>query len=122
MEPSAVAAHRQRRFKRKHYWCAGVNDIWCQDQHDKWLRFRLFFHNSVDPFMSYNNWLKVWWTNKNPKLITRYYFEAVCKLGGMMFITILHAQSHNPFKGVPLITQSDPGTKNFGVANAHTMI
>ena len=24
--------------------------------------------------------------------------------------------------GVPIITQSDPGTENYGVANAHTLI
>jgi hypothetical protein len=81
-EPRAVEDRRHNRFKRKRFWCAGVNDIWCQDQHDKWLRFGLYFHNSVDPFMSYNNWLKVWWTNKNPKLITSFYIEAARKTGG----------------------------------------
>jgi len=81
-EPDAVASRRHRRFKRRRFYCAGVNDVWCQDQHDKWRRFGLYFHNNVDPFMMYNNWLKVWWTNRNPKLIASYYFEAVCKLGG----------------------------------------
>jgi hypothetical protein len=32
--------------------------------------FGLFFHNNIDPYMSYNSWLKVWWTNRNPFLIT----------------------------------------------------
>ena len=81
-EPDAVASRRHRRFLRKRFYSAGVNDIWCQDQHDKWLRFGLFFHNNIDPFMMYNNWLKVWWTVKNPRLIASYYFETVRKLGG----------------------------------------
>lgn len=81
-EPDALAARRHQRFKRKQFWCAGVNDLWCQDQHDKWLRFGLFFHGSVDPFMMYNNWLKIWWTDKNPRLILSYYLEAARKLGG----------------------------------------
>ena len=32
------------------------------------------------------------------------------------------ADSLNEFLGVPIITQSDSGTENYGVANTHTMI
>jgi hypothetical protein len=85
IEPEAVRARQRRRFKRKRFWAAGVNDIWCQDQHDKWLRFGLWFHNSIDPFTGYNNWLRVWWTNKNPRLIASFFFEAVRQLGGEYF-------------------------------------
>ena len=82
-EPDALASRRANRFRQKRFWCAGVNDVWCLDQHDKWLRFGLFFHGSVDPFMMYNNWLKIWWTDKNPRLIVRFYLEAARKIGGM---------------------------------------
>ncbi|KAH7904042.1 hypothetical protein BJ138DRAFT_1186917 [Hygrophoropsis aurantiaca] len=105
VEPEAVQARRRRRFKRKRFWCAGVNDVWPQDQHDKWGRFGLWLHVSLDPYTGYINWLKVWWTNENPRLIASYYIEACRKLGA-----------------VPLITQSDPGSENFSVANAHTTI
>jgi hypothetical protein len=81
-EPNAVTERRHRRFKRKRFICAGVNEIWTQDQHDKWKRFGLWLHNSIDPFIGYNLWMKIWWTNRNPKLITSYYIEAVRKLGG----------------------------------------
>ena len=27
-----------------------------------------------------------------------------------------------PMTGIPIITQSDPGTENYGVANAHTVM
>jgi len=84
-EPDAVKARRHRRFKRRRFYAAGVNDIWAQDQHNKWgPRFGLWLHNSIDPFTGYNNWLKVWWTNKNPRLIVGYYlttiktYEGVC--------------------------------------------
>ena len=30
--------------------------------------------------------------------------------------------AHGYMIGVPIITQSDPGTENYGVANAHTVI
>jgi hypothetical protein len=82
IEPQAVQARMRRRFRRKRFFAAGVNDVHVQDQHDKWLRFGLWFHNSLDPYTGYNNWLKVWWTNKNPRLIAGYYIEAVRKLGG----------------------------------------
>jgi hypothetical protein len=74
--------------------------------------------------MSYNNWLKVWWTNKNPRLIAHYYLEAARKLGGRDLTVTLSMFPHESarLEGVPLITQSDPGPENFGVANAHTMI
>lgn len=83
-EPEAVQGRRHRCFKRRQFYAAGVNEIWAQDQHDKWgLKFGLWLHNSIDPFTGYNNWLKVWWTNKNPRLIASYYIEAVRKYGGM---------------------------------------
>ncbi|KAG2130210.1 uncharacterized protein EDB93DRAFT_1332123 [Suillus bovinus] len=104
-EPTAVQARHCGRLKRRCFWCAGVNDVWPQDQHDKWLRFGLWLHISLDPFTGWINWLKVWWTNKNPRLIARYYLDCCRKLGA-----------------VPLITQSDPGSQNFAVANTQTMI
>jgi len=104
-EPDAVKARRVRRFQRRRFHAAGVNDIWAQDQHDKWgPRFGLWLHNNIDPFTGYNNWLKVWWTNKNPRLIAGYYIETVRAYGA-----------------IPLTTQSDPGSENYGVANIHTL-
>ncbi|KAF8586982.1 hypothetical protein K439DRAFT_1646012 [Ramaria rubella] len=57
----------------------------------------------VEPYSGMILWLRVWWTNKNPRLILHYYLNAVQEYGGM-----------------PLVTQSDPGTENYGVANGHT--
>ncbi|KAG1884748.1 hypothetical protein F4604DRAFT_1878695 [Suillus subluteus] len=104
-EPNAVEARRRGRLKQRRFWCVGVNDVWPQDQHDKWLCFGLWLHISLNPFTGWINWLKVWWTNKNPRPIARYYLDCCRKLGA-----------------VPLITQSDPGSENFSVANAQTMI
>jgi len=84
-EPDAVKARRHRRFVRRRFHAAGVNDIWAQDQHDKWgPRFGLWLHNNIDPFTGYNNWLKVWWTNKNPRLVASYFIETVRAFGGML--------------------------------------
>ncbi|KAH9929040.1 uncharacterized protein BXZ73DRAFT_48276 [Epithele typhae] len=106
-EPEAVAARRYRgKFKRYRFWCVGVNDFWSFDQHDKWgPRFGLWLHVCIEPMSGKILWLKIWWTNSNPRLIASYYLEAARAL-----------------KGVPLVTQSDPGSENYGIAHAHTFI
>ncbi|KAG1834010.1 hypothetical protein DFJ58DRAFT_719387 [Suillus subalutaceus] len=68
-EPNAVEARRRGCLKRRRFL------------HDKWLRFGLWLHISLDPFTGWINWLKVWWTNKNPRLIARYYLDCCRKLG-----------------------------------------
>jgi hypothetical protein len=75
VEPDAVQERRHRRLKRRRFWAAGVNDVWPQDQHDKWGRFGIWLHASLEAFSGEINWLRVWWTNKNPKLIARYFIE-----------------------------------------------
>ncbi|KAG6833286.1 hypothetical protein H0H93_013292, partial [Arthromyces matolae] len=106
IEPEAVKQRKGKRFKRKVYYSPGVNAVWTQDQHDKWgARFGLWLHNCIDPFTGFNLWMKVWWTNSNPRLIVKFYLDAA-----------------RGIQGVPVLTQSDPGTENFGVANVHTLI
>ncbi|KAJ7357893.1 hypothetical protein DFH08DRAFT_911633 [Mycena albidolilacea] len=103
VEPDAVRQRRVFKFKRKRFWSAGVMDILCIDQHDKWKQFGLWPHLGIDPYPGRILWLKIWWTNRNPVLVTSYYLEACRKAGG-----------------IPLITQSDPGGENYGIANCHT--
>ncbi|KAG9008384.1 hypothetical protein FRB90_008920 [Tulasnella sp. 427] len=101
--PEEVRARKRRRLKRKRFWAAGVNDIWTSDQHDKWRRFLLFFHIGLEPVAGKILWLKIWHTNRNPGLVCSWYLKAIEETGGM-----------------PLITQSDRGTENYGIANAQT--
>ncbi|KAJ7438148.1 hypothetical protein FB451DRAFT_1344417 [Mycena latifolia] len=104
VEPEAVARRKRKRFKRKRFWAAGVMDILAFDQHDKWKRFGLWLHLGIDPFSGRVAWFKIWWTNRNCKLITSYYINSCREIGG-----------------IPLITQSDPGSENYGIANCHTV-
>ncbi|KAF8119494.1 hypothetical protein EV363DRAFT_1462101 [Boletus edulis] len=104
-EPELIRQRKARCLLRRRFWAAGVNDIWAVDQHDKWKRFGLALHTGIEPFSGKILWMKVWHSNQNPQLILTYYLEAVKKLGF-----------------VPLVTQSDPGTENFGIANAHTVL
>lgn len=95
MEPQAVALRKQKQFRWKWFWAAGVMDILACDQHDKWKRFGLWLHVSLDPYCGRLAWLKIWWCNRNPWLIAGYYIEAGHNVGG-----------------IPLITQSDRGGEN----------
>ena len=61
----------------------GPNEMWCLDQHDKFKRYGLFFHVGLDPFPGVIHWCKVWWTVRNPKLITHFYLNAAREIGGM---------------------------------------
>ncbi|KZO97354.1 hypothetical protein CALVIDRAFT_480296 [Calocera viscosa TUFC12733] len=104
-EPQLLQQRKARHLKRKRFWAAGVNDIWCCDQHDKWERFGLRLHTGVEPFSGRILWLKIWHNNSNPRLIAAYYFETVDSLGCM-----------------PLVTQSDLGSENYCLAKAHTAL
>ncbi|KAH0836824.1 hypothetical protein J3R83DRAFT_8591, partial [Lanmaoa asiatica] len=104
-KPHLIKQRRANRLKRRRFWAAGVNDIWAVYQHDKWLRFGLALHIGIEPFSGRILWMKVWHSNRNPQLILSFYLEIAESLGY-----------------IPLVTQSDPGTENFGIANAQTML
>ncbi|KZT62642.1 hypothetical protein CALCODRAFT_425825 [Calocera cornea HHB12733] len=92
-------------LKRKHFWTSGVFAVVGVDQHDKWGRYGLHLHLGVELFSGAIQWLKVWSGNKNPRLIFSYYLEMV--------------RRHH---GIPMFTQSDRGTENYGIANGHTWL
>ncbi|KZT59601.1 hypothetical protein CALCODRAFT_407535, partial [Calocera cornea HHB12733] len=105
VDPVGNVQRRTRRLKRAVGWSAGPNERWSADQHDKWRRFGLYLHVGLDNFSNSVLWLNVWWTNSNPRLIASFYFQAASKVGG-----------------IPLLTQSDPGSENHGIANAQTAL
>ncbi|KZO92830.1 hypothetical protein CALVIDRAFT_486839 [Calocera viscosa TUFC12733] len=101
----AVKRRKGKRLKRKRFWSAGVFETVAVDQHDKWKRFGLYLHLGMETFSGALLWVEPWWTNSNPRLICSYYLRM--------------ARTHG---GVPLLTQSDPGSENNGIANAQTTI
>lgn len=76
-EPEKVDARRSRVTVRKPFICAGVNEIWAFDQHDKWKRFGLWLHVGLDAYSGYILWFKAWWTNSNPRLVCKYFLDVV---------------------------------------------
>ncbi|KAI6035739.1 hypothetical protein EDC04DRAFT_2868837 [Pisolithus marmoratus] len=104
-EPHLVKVRKAGCLQRCRFWAAGVNDIWAVDQHDKWIRFGLALHTGIEPFSGKIMWMRIWHSNQNPQLILSYYLDMVTNSGY-----------------IPLVMQSDPGTENFGIANAQTML
>lgn len=81
-EPDAILDRKSRRFKRKRFYSTGVNEFWTFDQHDKWRVFGLMLHVGVEGYSGRILWLRVWWSNRNPRLIASYYFAVVRELQG----------------------------------------
>jgi hypothetical protein len=69
-------------------------------------------------------WLEVWWTNSNPKIVLSYYLDWVERFGCQSHSSFLWQglTNHSLRLDMPLVTQSDPGTENFGIANGHTAL
>ncbi|KZO89445.1 hypothetical protein CALVIDRAFT_464988, partial [Calocera viscosa TUFC12733] len=103
--PDEVKQRRAHHFQSKTFFAAGLFHLVCFDQHDKWVRFGLFMHIGVEPFSGAILWLKIWWTNHNPRLILSYYLDMARAYGG-----------------IPLLTQSDLGSENNGIAKAHSVL
>ena len=85
----AVLQRTGHRLKRKQFWTVGVNDIWTMDQHDKWRKFQLFLHVGIEPHSGLILWLKIWWTNRNPRLICSYYLDVIEALGHGKYLLCL---------------------------------
>ena len=122
MEFEEASLH-SRELRDQDFWPVGVNDVWPQGQHDKWGRFGLWMHAGIEAFSGEFNWLKIWWTNKSPRLITKYYLDTCRRIGGKsQDYSYALVVTSNVVSGAPMFTQSDPGTENYGVANVHTLI
>ncbi len=97
-------------------------EYWSIDQHDKWGRFGLWLHLGIDPFSGRIAWLKIWWCNRNPQLLINYYLDAGRQVGGSIISFFIRLSHKYVLLGIPLITMSDRGRENNGIANLHTTI
>ncbi|KAG6883714.1 hypothetical protein C0992_008022 [Termitomyces sp. T32_za158] len=105
-EPKLVEQRKAHRLKCKRFWAAVVNDVLAVDQHDKWkYKFGLALHTGIEPMAGRIQWIKVWYTNSNSRLILSYYLNNIEEVGF-----------------IPLVTQSDPGTEKFGIANGRILL
>lgn len=76
-ESNLVHEHKANCLHHKRFWAAGVNDLLCVDQHDKWKKYGLALHTGIEPFVGCIQWLQVQWTNSNPQLIVSYHLDTI---------------------------------------------
>ncbi|KAK6171696.1 hypothetical protein SNE40_018136 [Patella caerulea] len=80
VDPEGIRVRKRRRLHRRRYICKGPNAVWHGDGYDKIKPFGFCIHGCVDGFSRRIIWLRVGETNNNPKVIARYYLEAVQQL------------------------------------------
>ena len=146
-EPDLVKQRIRRRLKRRRFWSAGVNDMWCVDQHDKLKKYGLALHtgNSLSLFQFFNklelthlyfilqvsipsleklNGLKF----GIPIPILAWFSDTIWNVSKEMVVRHWHNNlyivifTHSDFPDTCLVTQSDPGPENFCIAKGHSFI
>ncbi|KAG1718698.1 hypothetical protein EDB19DRAFT_1837675 [Suillus lakei] len=73
--------------------------------------YGLGLHTGIEPFSGRIMWMRVWHSNRNPQFILSHYLDTVEMLGPLIYLL-----------DMPMVTQSDPGSENYGIAKAHTML
>lgn len=77
IDPNGVEMRKAHRLKRRFYCAKGPNNIWHLDGYDKLKPFGFCIHGAVDGFSRKVIWLEVSDTNNDPKLIAKYYLDAL---------------------------------------------
>lgn len=90
-EAAAYRARAGRNFVRHVHWVAGLHAVWASDQYDKWRNFGLFLHMGMECCSGAILWMRVWWTNRNPRWVAASYLSAVEEFQGPSCAVFLDA-------------------------------
>lgn len=104
IDPEGVYLRARRRLKRREYFSRGPNFCWHLDSYDKLKRYGLCINACIDGFSRKIIWLKVGRSSSNPKVIARYFIDAI--------------EEH---RGHPYSMRGDMGTENGLVAVMQTL-
>lgn len=96
IDKDGMERRKKRRLLRRQYSCPGPNFVWHIDGNDKLKPFGFAIHAGIDGYSRKILWLEVERSNNDPKLIARYFLQAVKNNGEI----------------VPTILRSDRGTEN----------
>lgn len=98
LDPEGVACCSKHKLRRRKYSAKGPNWIWHLDGYDKLKPYGFSIHGAIDGFSRRILWLEVGISNKNPRIIGRYFIDCVGQVGG-----------------VPRIIRGNRGTENVNV-------
>lgn len=105
LDPTGVGHRRMRRLRRRVYRAAGPNFVWHIDGYDKLKPYGLCVHGCIDGFSRCILWLKVHHTNSDPRVIAKYFIEAV-----------------KENQGIPIKVRGDMGNENGHIAQMQTFL
>ena len=77
VDPRGVERRKHRSLHRRMYVSPGANFCWHVDGYDKLKPFGFCIHGCIDGFSRRILWLEVQRSNKNPRLIARYFLHNV---------------------------------------------
>ena len=83
LDSRGVAIRASRRLRRREYNAQGPNNLWHFDGYDKLKPYGLCIHGCIDGFSRMIIWLRVSYTNNDPKVVAGYFIESVERLGGV---------------------------------------
>ncbi|XP_038072015.1 uncharacterized protein LOC119740708 [Patiria miniata] len=95
LDPLGVELRRRHRLRRRSYVNKGPNYAIHVDQHDKLKVYGFAVHGAIDGFSRRLLWLKVAYTNNDPRVVASYFLDFLREL-----------------EGVPRCIQMDRGTEN----------
>lgn len=105
IDPVGLQLRSKRRLKRREYYSGGPNFCWHMDSYDKLKKYGLCINGCIDGYSRKLVWLKVGRTSSNPRVIARYFVEAI--------------KEH---QGHPRCIRGDLGTENGLVAAMQTFL
>ena len=105
IDPRGVKARQKHRLERREYSVPGPNFIWHMDGYDKLKPYGVCIHGCIDGYSRRIMWLEVAATNKNPRLIVKYFIDCIRQVGGL-----------------PRVVRADCGTENVRVAAAQRFL
>ena len=82
VDPRGVEMRSKHRLIRRKYFSQGPNYCWHIDSYDKLKPYGLCINGCVDGFSRKMMWVKVGKTSSDPKVIAKYFIEAIQNAGG----------------------------------------
>jgi len=95
IDPEGVESRKRRVFRRRTYVSPGPNFCWHLDGYDKLKSFGFSIHACVDGFSRRILWIELQRSNKDPKVMAKYFLDSIENAGGC-----------------PIRVYSDHGTEN----------
>ena len=105
LDPRGVKLRQKHRLESREYSVPGPNFIWHMDGCDKLKPYGVCIHGCIDGYSRRIMWLEVAATNKNIRLIVKYFIDCIRQVGGL-----------------PRVVRADCRTENVRVAAAQRFL